>query len=116
MSDDKKGVEPVGSSDKFQEGVLFDKFPRAISKDRQLSAGAKLTFLAIYAVRTSWGRVDPSRQELAERTGQSVRTIQRGLNELEAAGWIQKRRYKNKRGTLRTSFIIAKKKLLANQQ
>lgn len=116
MSDDKKSVEPVGSSDKFQEGVLFDKFPRAISKDRQLSAGAKLTFLALYAIRAKWGRTNPSRQELADDTGQSVRTIQRGLNELEAAGWIQRRHYNSKRGTLRTSFIISKKKLLANQQ
>lgn len=97
------------------QGILFNQLPLSVCQDRQLSAGAKLTYGAIYTIRAAWGRVDPSRQELADRTGQSVRTVQRALNELESAGWIQKRHYKSGRGTLRTVFIVQDKKLLSGQ-
>ena len=100
------------SDDKRDAGqVFYYMVPLLADQDRQLSAGAKLTLGAIYTIKAAWNRNSPSRQELADRTGQSVRTVQRGLNELEAAGWIQKRRYKNERGTMRTAFIISDKKL-----
>lgn len=106
MSKDRQEIE---------QGILFNQLPLSVCQDRQLSAGAKLTYGAIYTIRAAWGRKNPSAQELADRTGQGVRTVYRALTELELAGWIKKRHVRDKRGTLRTFYSLVLSKLRSGQ-
>ena len=66
--------------------------PDFIMKNCHLTAGAKLTYADIYSRCWRDGGAFISRKSLAGNTGQSVRTVQRHLNELEMVGLICRRK------------------------
>jgi len=74
-------------------GLQYALVPKALLEDRALGASAKV----MYAYLQTWANaqtdvVFPGQRLLAERLGVSVRQIQYLIEELEARGWLHRRR------------------------
>jgi hypothetical protein len=74
----------------------FAAFPYLVMNDTDLSVGARFTYAMLLQFAWQEGSTFAKQETLAERIGASVRQVQRYLDELKTAAYIQVER-KDKR-------------------
>jgi hypothetical protein len=80
-------TDAPGDSVAAPESEFFARVPLSILCDPQVSANAKVTWAAI-ATFAGYAKIYATEGTLAARGGLSVRSIRRGLRELEGAGYL----------------------------
>lgn len=96
--------------------VKTNNTPIAVDANTTLHSSAKRVYGAIYTIITMFRRSKISREEISKRTGESIATIQRGINELVKTGWIVRATYRDNQGHLRSVYKLNMKKLMDEQE
>jgi len=79
----------------FEDETLgrgFGMIPARVLFDKELSAGAKAMYCALWYWGHNGDRTAPSQADMAEEFGGGRRTVQRHLSNLEEAGYVKTRR------------------------
>jgi DNA-binding MarR family transcriptional regulator len=90
-----EGFDPVSAGG-------FTQVPNLLLNTKDLSAVAKLVYAKLLSYAWHNNRVFPGQETMAEDIGSSRSTINRGIQELEARGWLQIQR----RGQGKTNVYV----------
>lgn len=96
--------------------VKTNNTPIAVDASTTLHSRAKRVYGAMYTIITMFRRSNISREEISKRTGENIKTIQRGVNELVETGWIFRATYRDNQGHLRNVYKLNMKKLMDEQE
>jgi GntR family transcriptional regulator len=78
---------------------------RNVMKDKRLSAGARILWMWLDDMAAMRGETHPSNEYLATELSFSVRSVQRFLQELRAAGYIDTRQRANQSSTQTLGWV-----------
>lgn len=90
-----EGFDPVSAGG-------FTQVPNHLLNTKDLSAVAKLVYAKLLSYAWNNNRVFPGQETMAEDIGSSKSTVNRGIQELEAKGWLAIQR----RGQGKTNLYV----------
>lgn len=90
-----EGFDPISAGG-------FTQIPNLLLNSKDLSAVAKIVYAKLLSYAWNNNRVFPGQERMAEDIGSSKSTVNRGIQELEAKGWLDIQR----RGQGKTNVYV----------